>query len=91
VACGIIFCESALRPDFGSGNPKGEYGIIALPTLVTFSLTIVPVSVTVGCSLVRGTSIGGGRLVERVRFLRAGLVTPFSGGLGIGFPWVSSG
>jgi hypothetical protein len=26
---------------------------------------------------------GDGRLMERVRFLRAGLVTPFSGGPGI--------
>jgi hypothetical protein len=31
----------------------------------------------------RGTSTGGGRLVERVRFLRAGFVTQPSGGPGI--------
>jgi hypothetical protein len=28
--------------------------------------------------------------MERVRFLRPGLVTPFSGGSGIPFPWFSS-
>ena len=34
-------------------------------------------------SLNRGTSTGGGRLVERVRFLRAGFVTQPPGGPGI--------
>ena len=33
---------------------------------------------------------GDGRLMARTRFLRPGLVTPFSGGSGIPFPWFSS-
>jgi hypothetical protein len=33
--------------------------------------------------LIEGTSTGDGRLTERVRFLRAGFVTPLPGGLGI--------
>jgi len=51
-------------------------------TLVTFSLTLVPVYVT-GTMPARSRDVtGDGRLTERVRFLRAGLVTPFSGGFG---------
>jgi hypothetical protein len=58
-------------------------------TLVTFSLTLVPVYVTGTMSAHPRDVTGDGRLTERVRFLRAGLVTPFSGGLGIAFPWFS--
>ncbi len=50
---------------------------------VTFSLTFVPVSVTDGESPSSRDVTGDGRLMERVRFLRAGLVTPLPGGPGI--------
>jgi hypothetical protein len=59
--------------------------MITVPELafVTFSLTSVPVYVT-GTMPVRSRDVtGDGRLMERVRFLRAGLVTPFLGGSGI--------
>ena len=51
--------------------------------VVTFPLTFVPVYVT-GTMPARLRDVtGDGRLMERVRFLRAGLVTPSSGGSGI--------
>jgi len=52
--------------------------------LVTFPLTSVPVCATIiRISPTSGTSTGDSRWMGRVRLLRAGLVTPLSGGPGI--------
>ena len=50
--------------------------------VVTFSLTFVPVYVTRTMPARPRDVTGDGRLTERARFLRAELVTPFSGGSG---------
>ena len=42
-------------------------------------------------SLTSGTSTGDSQLMERVRFLRAGLVTPLPGGLGIDPSGITTG
>ena len=39
-------------------------------------------TITAAVSLTSGTSAGDSQLMERVRFLRAGLVTPLPGGPG---------
>jgi hypothetical protein len=46
-------------------------------------LTLVPVCVTYTMSARSRDVTGDGRLMERARFLRPRLVTPFSGGPGI--------
>jgi hypothetical protein len=46
-------------------------------------LTFVTASVTWSPFAYRGASTGDSRLMERMRFVRAGLVTPLPGGLGI--------
>jgi hypothetical protein len=52
--------------------------------VVTFSLDTGPrFSYKPPILLIEGSSTGDSRLMERVRFLRAGLVTPLPGGLGI--------
>jgi len=60
---------------------------------VTFPLTAVANSVIhrMRISLTQGTSTGDSRWMGRVRFLRAGLVTPLPGGPGIDPPGITTG
>ena len=79
----------------GAEGPDPLYGAAArLPTSAGCHIFIdnCPLfTLLTECPLVRGTSTGDGRLMERVRFLRAGLVTPFSGGSGIDPPALRPG
>ena len=69
-----------------------------LPTGLFF-VTAVAITVDIGplCSYINpispieGASTGDSRLMGRVRFLRAGLVTPLPGGLGIGSAAIMTG
>jgi hypothetical protein len=60
---------------------------------VTFPLTVSPRFSYNGTriSLTSGSSTGDSRLMGRVRFLRAGLVTPLPGGPGIGPAGITTG
>jgi hypothetical protein len=82
------------NPKSGPSNRSGASDIGKHSNLVTFSLTYVPFSgikASANLAHFRGRPTGDSRWMERVRFLRAGLVTPFSGGPGIGPSGITTG
>src|SRR5208282_3994102 len=88
-SCVRIHCRLSLDPNqqaFPICSKMSRTKTAAfVSVIVIFCLTSVPLSVTGPhrISLIEGSSTGDSRAMGRVRFLRAGLVTPLPGGLGI--------